>query len=69
MDLRAMLLCSDDRIERVLRRTLGDLEIGIEHCTSSEVALSQLKRMPKAALPRRLWAMCSQIHTNVFRRR
>lgn len=44
MDLRAMLLCSDERIERVLRRTLGDLEIGVEHCTSAEVALSQMHR-------------------------
>ena len=29
-------LCSDDKIVRVLRRTLGDLEISVEHCTSSE---------------------------------
>ena len=44
MDLKCLLLCSDDKIVRVLRRTLGDLEISVEHCTSSEVALRHLTR-------------------------
>ncbi len=44
MDLKALLLCSDEKIVRVLRRTLGDLEIGVEHCTSSEAALRHLTR-------------------------
>lgn len=44
MNLKALLLCADDKIVRVLRRTLGDLDIGIEHCTDSEVALRQLTR-------------------------
>jgi DNA-binding NarL/FixJ family response regulator len=44
MNLKALLLCADDKIVRVLRRTLGDLDIGVEHCTDSEIALRQLTR-------------------------
>jgi DNA-binding response OmpR family regulator len=44
MDLKALLLCSDEKIGRVLRRTLGDLEIEVEHCASAEVALRLLTR-------------------------
>jgi CheY-like chemotaxis protein len=44
VELKALLLCSDDKIVRVLRRTLGDLEISVEHCTSSETALRHLTR-------------------------
>ena len=44
MDLKSLLLSSDEKIVRVLRRTLGDLEISVEHCTSSEVALRHLTR-------------------------
>jgi len=44
MTLKSLLLCSDDKIVRVLRRTLGDLDIGVEHCTSSETALRHLTR-------------------------
>jgi CheY-like chemotaxis protein len=44
VDLKCLLLCSDDKIVRVLRRTLGDLEISVQHCTSSEVALRHLTR-------------------------
>jgi DNA-binding response OmpR family regulator len=44
MNLRALLLSSDEKIVRVLRRTLGDLEIGVEHCTRSEEALRRLTR-------------------------
>lgn len=44
MNLKALLLSSDERIVRVLRRTLGDLEIGVEHCGSSERALRALTR-------------------------
>lgn len=44
MDLKALLLCSDEKIVRVLRRTLGDLEINVEHCVSSETALRHLTR-------------------------
>src|SRR6202050_196180 len=44
MNLKSLLLCSDDKIVRVLRRTLGDLDISVELCASSEVALRKLTR-------------------------
>jgi c-di-GMP-binding flagellar brake protein YcgR len=44
VDLKSLLLCSDEKIVRVLRRTLGDLEISVEYCTNSEVALRHLTR-------------------------
>ncbi len=44
MNLKSLLLCSDDKIVRVLRRTLGDLDISVEHCTVAETALRHLTR-------------------------
>ena len=44
MKLKSLLLCSDDKIVRVLRRTLGDLDISVEHCTVAETALRHLTR-------------------------
>jgi CheY-like chemotaxis protein len=44
MNLKALLLCADERIGRLLRRTLGDLDIEVEHCTSAEAALRRLTR-------------------------
>ena len=44
MDLKALLLSSDEKIVRILRRTLGDLEISVEHCSSPEIALRYLTR-------------------------
>lgn len=44
MNLKSLLLCSDEKIVRVLRRTLGDLDIGVELCASSEIALHKLTR-------------------------
>ena len=44
MSLKALLLCSDEKIVRVLRRTLGDLEIEIEVCSDAERALRKLTR-------------------------
>ena len=44
MNLKSLLLSSDDKIVRVLRRTLGDLDIGVEHCTDAETALRHLTR-------------------------
>jgi hypothetical protein len=37
-------MCSDEKIVRILRRTLSDLEIGVEHCTEADGALRQLTR-------------------------
>src|SRR5580698_1312067 len=44
MTLKSLLLCSDEKIVRVLRRTLGDLDISVELCASSEIALRKLTR-------------------------
>lgn len=44
MGLKALVLCSDEKIVRVLRRTLGDLEISVELCLDSDAALRKLTR-------------------------
>src|SRR6266436_9027702 len=44
MGLRALVLCADEKIVRVLRRVLSDLEIGIEHCTDPDGAIRKLTR-------------------------
>ncbi len=44
MNLKSLLLSSDEKIVRVLRRTLGDLDISVEHCQNPEIALRYLTR-------------------------
>jgi c-di-GMP-binding flagellar brake protein YcgR len=44
MSLKALVLCSDEKIVRVLRRTLGDLDIAVELCPDSDAALRRLTR-------------------------
>jgi len=44
MSLKALLLCSDEKIVRVLRRTLGDLDIAAELCANADAALRKLTR-------------------------
>lgn len=44
MNLKSLLLCADEKIVRVLRRTLGDLDISVELCADSESALRKLTR-------------------------
>lgn len=44
MSLKSLLLCSDEKIVRVLRRALGDLDIGVELCAEADVALRKLSR-------------------------
>jgi c-di-GMP-binding flagellar brake protein YcgR len=44
MSLQALLFCSDEKVVRVLRRVLSELEIGIEQCTEAESAIHQLTR-------------------------
>jgi c-di-GMP-binding flagellar brake protein YcgR len=44
MSLKALVLCSDEKIVRVLRRTLGDLDITMEMCADSDTALRRLTR-------------------------
>jgi len=44
MSLNSLLVSSDDKTVRVLRRVLSDLEIGVEHCADTESAVHQLTR-------------------------
>jgi c-di-GMP-binding flagellar brake protein YcgR len=44
MSLKSLVLCSDEKIVRLLRRVLSDLDIGIEHCTEPDSAIRQLTR-------------------------
>src|SRR5499427_8741280 len=44
MSLKSLLLCSDEKIVRVLRRVLGDLEIEVELCQNSDAAIRRLTR-------------------------
>jgi c-di-GMP-binding flagellar brake protein YcgR len=44
MSLKALLLCSDAKIVRVLRRVLGDLDIAVELCVDADSVLRKLTR-------------------------
>jgi ActR/RegA family two-component response regulator len=44
MMLKSLLLSSDERTVRVLRRVLSDLEIAVEHCSASEDAVRNITR-------------------------
>src|SRR5205085_4430954 len=44
MSLQALVLCSDEKIVRVLRRVLSDLEVTVQHCQSAEAAIRHLTR-------------------------
>jgi hypothetical protein len=44
MKLHSLVLCSDEKILRVLRRVLGDLEIVIDHCAEADSAVHKLTR-------------------------
>jgi len=44
MNLNALVLCTDDKIMRVLRRVLSDLEVGIATCTDADSAVRRLTR-------------------------
>jgi c-di-GMP-binding flagellar brake protein YcgR len=44
MGLKSLLLCSDEKIVRVLRRVLGDLDIEVDLCLNSDTALRKLTR-------------------------
>ena len=44
MSLKSLVLCSDEKIVRVLRRVLGDLDIGVELCADADSALRKLTR-------------------------
>ncbi|MFZ0733537.1 MAG: PilZ domain-containing protein [Candidatus Sulfotelmatobacter sp.] len=44
MSLKSLILCSDEKIVRVLRRVLGDLDIDVELCPNADAALRKLTR-------------------------
>src|SRR5215469_1780825 len=44
MILKSLVLCSDEKIVRVLRRVLGDLEIDMDLCSNSDSVLRRLTR-------------------------
>lgn len=44
MGLKSLVLCSDEKIVRVLRRVLGDLDIELELCADADSALYRLTR-------------------------
>jgi DNA-binding response OmpR family regulator len=44
MGLKSLLLSSDEKTVRVLRRVLSDLEIDVEHCTAVDEAIRRLTR-------------------------
>ncbi|MGA7631907.1 MAG: PilZ domain-containing protein [Terriglobales bacterium] len=44
MNLKTLLLSSDDKTVRVLRRVLSDLEIDIEHCATPDGAMRRITR-------------------------
>jgi CheY-like chemotaxis protein len=44
MSLQSLVLCSDEKIVRVLRRVLSDLEISVEHCADPDAAMRRLTR-------------------------
>jgi DNA-binding response OmpR family regulator len=50
MSLKALMLCADEKIVRVLRRTLGDLDISVELCPDSDAALRKLTRQRYEAI-------------------
>jgi DNA-binding response OmpR family regulator len=44
MGLKSLLLSSDEKTVRVLRRVLSDLEIGVEHCSAVDDAIRRITR-------------------------
>ena len=44
MSLQTLVVCSDDKITRILRRVLSDLEIAVEHCSDADSAARKLTR-------------------------
>src|ERR1700687_2952515 len=44
MDLKSLLLSSDEKTVRVLRRVLSDLEIDVEHCSVVDDAIRRITR-------------------------
>src|SRR5690348_689687 len=50
MSLQSLLLSSDEKTVRVIRRILSDFEISVDHCSSAEHAVRKLTRRRFEAL-------------------
>src|SRR5690349_6910518 len=44
MSVQALVFCADEKVVRVLRRVLSELEIGMELCPDAESAIHKLTR-------------------------
>jgi hypothetical protein len=44
MNLKSLLLSSDEKTVRILRRVLSDLEISVEHCSGADEAIRKITR-------------------------
>jgi c-di-GMP-binding flagellar brake protein YcgR len=44
MNLKSLLVSSDEKTVRILRRVLSDLEIAVEHCDTTDAAIRRLTR-------------------------
>lgn len=44
MSLHALVFCSDERILRILRRVLSDMEIRVDQCSTADSAIQKLTR-------------------------
>ena len=44
MNLKSLLLSSDEKTVRILRRVLSDLEINVEHCSGADDAIRRITR-------------------------
>jgi c-di-GMP-binding flagellar brake protein YcgR len=44
MNLKSLLVCSDEKTVRILRRVLSELEIAVEHCDAADTAIRKLTR-------------------------
>ncbi|HEV3208184.1 MAG TPA: PilZ domain-containing protein [Terriglobales bacterium] len=44
MSLQTLVFCADEKVARVLRRVLGELEIAVEQCTDADSAIQKLTR-------------------------
>ena len=42
--LQSLVLCTDDKVVRVLRRVLSEMEIGVELCSDADAAVQKLTR-------------------------
>src|SRR5215813_10491395 len=50
MSLKSLLLSSDEKTVRILRRVLSDIEIGVDHCLSADAAIRKITRQRYEAI-------------------